>query len=199
MIADFLKWLSGKFSFVFNERVSTKTYSQYASFMINIVLAFVVVIQSIALVYLVFNKKVFMQPPFIVNELTEVDYSSGKLKKETLDDFAIKFLDYTENLTPENAERDTARIKPYLSLDFHNPYSKKLAKRTRNLRETNSIRTFHKSNVDTSKGGEMRIKGVRMVTSGDAVVLNARRTIVIYYKISNTKGFQIINIKELSK
>lgn len=188
-----------RFGFVFKERVSTKSYALYTSFVTNIVQSIVIAILATALVYMTFNKKIFIQPPFIVTKTTEMDYTSGTLKEEFLDDVVVKFISFTENLTPANAEKQTAKIKPYLSQDFYKSYEGALKTRVRNLKDTVSIRNFHISSVDKTIGGEITIKGVRLITTGDTVILNEDRKIVIYYKISNTDGFQIIDIKELKK
>lgn len=63
------------------------------------------------LVYVTVTKKVYMQPPFLLQETTELDYRQGVLFEETMNNFAEYFISTTENLTPESTERRVEKSK----------------------------------------------------------------------------------------
>jgi hypothetical protein len=181
----------------FGDKYTLKRYFIFASIFLNILLTITVSVLVITIVYQSINKKVFMQPPFLVDETVEMNYKKGKLRDKTFKDFAEKFISYTENLTPDNADIMIRKIFPFLQKDFYEDYTKALTRRAKRIKANKILRSFYIGEIDTSKYGEIVITGSRMKTIGSTIIQEPTKTkIKITYDMSPTTGFEILYVSE---
>lgn len=179
---------------LFKERLSLKKFFVFNTIFVATILAVANVVLVISLVYVVLTKKIYMQPPFLLSEITELDYKNGVLYEETLNNFAEFFISLSENLTPENAEKRVTRLKSVLDVDFYKEFSPVLDKRVQQLKADNMTRQFHISNIDVSTYGTLIIKGVRTKSIGQNVLQSQKIEMVITY-VSDS-GITIKKIEE---
>lgn len=184
------------FNNLFKERVSMKKYFVFNTIYIATLSMLLNVILCISLVYVSLTKKIYMQPPFLVNELTELDYKNGVLYEETLRNFAEFFISFSENLTSENAEKRVAKAKAVLGEEFYKEFAPVLDKRVTEIKENNLVRTFHFSQeeIDISEYGKIKLKGIRVKSVGQNVLQSLKIEMTIYYTFKN--GISINKIEE---
>lgn len=179
---------------LFKERISLKKYFVFNTIFVATGLAVANVILVISLVYVVLTKKIYMQPPFLLKDTTELDYKNGILYEETLNNFAEYFITLSENLTPENAEKRVTRVKSVLDTKFYDEFAPILDKRVQELKANNMTRSFYISNIDTSKYGILIIKGVRVKAIGQNILQSQKLEMVITYVSDD--GITIKKIEE---
>ena len=166
---------------LFKERLSLKKFFVFNTIFVATILAVANIVLVISLVYVVLTKKIYMQPPFLLKELTEIDYKNGVLYEETLNNFAEFFISLSENLTPENAEKRVTRLKSVLGTEFYKDFAPELDKRVQELKKNNMTRSFYISSIDTKTYGTLIIKGVRTKTIGQNVLQSQKIEMVITY------------------
>ncbi len=179
---------------LFKERLSLKKYFVFNTIFVATVLAVANVILVISLVYVTLTKKIYMQPPFLLKDTTELDYKNGILYEETLNNFAEYFITLSENLTPENAEKRITRVKSVLDTNFYKEFAPVLDRRVQELKANNMTRSFYISNIDTSLYGTLIIKGVRTKAIGQNVLQSQKIDMVITYV--SDEGITIKQIEE---
>jgi hypothetical protein len=178
----------------FKERVSLKKYFIFNTIFVAKLMSITTVILAVALVYVSLTKRIYMQPPFLLKDTTEIEYKNGILYEETLNNFAESFIALSENLTPENAEKRITRVKSYLSNDFYKEFVPVLEKRVDTLKANNMVRSFYISNINTSKYGILVIKGVRTKSIGQNVLQSQKVEMSITYNWDS--GILIKKIEE---
>ena len=72
----------------FKERLSLKKFFVFNTIFVSTILAVANIFLVGALVYVTMTKKVYMQPPFLLTDTTELDYKQGRLYEETMNNFA---------------------------------------------------------------------------------------------------------------
>jgi hypothetical protein len=179
----------------FKERVSLKKYFIFNTIFVAKLMSITTVILAVALVYVSLTKRIYMQPPFLLKDTTEIEYKNGILYEETLNNFAESFIALSENLTPENAEKRITRVKSYLSNDFYKEFVPVLEKRVDTLKANNMVRSFYISNINTSKYGILVIKGVRTKSIGQNVLQSQKVEMSITYNWDS--GILIKKIEEI--
>lgn len=179
----------------FGDKPTLKNFLIFCSGILNVLLTIGLVISVGLNIYQSYNQKVIMQPPFILDEATEMNYKKGKLKQKTFTDFAEKFVAYTEDLTPDNASKQTKKIYSYLHPDFMD-FKYVLKKRVQRLEKNGVIRNYNIGEIDVKTFGVIKIKGTLSQITGNTLITQpTKRIIVIYYDLSITNGFQILNVE----
>lgn len=166
---------------LFKERLSLKKFFVFNTIFVATILAVANIVLVISLVYVVLTKKIYMQPPFLLKELTEIDYKNGVLYEETLNNFAEFFISLSENLTPENAEKRVTKLKSVLGTEFYKDFAPELDKRVQELKKNNMTRSFYISSIDIKTYGTLIIKGIRTKTIGQNVLQSQKIEMVITY------------------
>lgn len=179
---------------LFKERLSLKKFFVFNTIFVATILAVANIVLVISLVYVVLTKKIYMQPPFLLKELTEIDYKNGVLYEETLNNFAEFFISLSENLTPENAEKRVTKLKSVLGTDFYKDFAPVLDRRVQELKANNMTRSFYISSIDTKTYGTLIIKGVRTKAIGQNILQSQKIEMVITY-VSDS-GITIKKIEE---
>ena len=184
------------FNNLFKERVSMKKYFVFNTIYIATLSMLLNVILCISLVYVSLTKKIYMQPPFLLNELTELDYKNGVLYEETLRNFAEFFISFSENLTSENAEKRVAKAKAVLGEEFYKEFAPVLDKRVTEIKENSLVRSFHFSQdeIDVSEYGVIKLKGIRVKSVGQNVLQSLKIEMKVFYTFKN--GISINKIEE---
>lgn len=179
---------------LFKERLSLKKFFVFNTIFVSTILAVANVVLVISLVYVVVTKKIYMQPPFLLKDTTELDYKNGVLYEETLNNFAEFFISLSENLTPENAEKRVTRLKSVLDTNFYKEFAPVLDRRVQELKANNMTRSFYISTIDTTTYGTLIIKGVRTKAIGQNILQSQKIEMVITY-VSDS-GITIKKIEE---
>jgi hypothetical protein len=179
---------------LFKERLSLKKFFVFNTIFVATILAVANVVLVISLVYVVVTKKIYMQPPFLLKDTTELDYKNGVLYEETLNNFAEFFISLSENLTPENAEKRVTRVKSVLGTEFYKEFAPILDKRVEELKENNMTRTFYISNINTTTYGILIVTGVRTKAIGQNILQSQKIVMSIYY--ASDSGIIIKKIEE---
>lgn len=179
---------------LFKERLSLKKFFVFNTIFVATILAVANVVLVISLVYVVVTKKIYMQPPFLLKDTTELDYKNGVLYEETLNNFAEFFISLSENLTPENAEKRVTRLKSVLDTNFYKEFAPVLDRRVQELKANNMTRSFYISTIDTTTYGTLIIKGVRTKAIGQNILQSQKIEMVITY-VSDS-GITIKKIEE---
>lgn len=184
------------FNNLFKERVSMKKYFVFNTIYIATLSMLLNVVFCISLVYVSLTKKIYMQPPFLLNELTELDYKNGVLYEETLRNFAEYFINFSENLTSENAEKRVAKAKAVLGEEFYKEFAPVLDKRVTEIKENSLVRSFHFSQdeIDVSEYGVIKLKGIRVKSVGQNVLQSLKIEMKVFYTFKN--GISINKIEE---
>lgn len=179
---------------LFKERLSLRKFFVFNTIFVATILAISNIVLVGALVYVSMTKKVYMQPPFLLSETAELDYKKGRLYEETLNNFGEFFISLSENLTPENAEKRTNKIKSVLDVNFYKEFSPALDKRVDEVKSNSMTRTFLVSTIDTSTYGTLVIKGLRTKTIGQTILQSQKIEMIISYTFDN--GITIKKIEE---
>lgn len=179
---------------LFKERLSLRKFFVFNTIFVATILAISNIVLVGALVYVSMTKKVYMQPPFLLSETAELDYKKGRLYEETLNNFGEFFISLSENLTPENAEKRTTKIKSVLDVNFYKEFSPALDKRVDEVKSNSMTRTFLVSTIDTSTYGTLVIKGLRTKTIGQTILQSQKIEMIISYTFDN--GITIKKIEE---
>lgn len=179
---------------LFRERLSLKKFFVFNTIFVAALLAVANVILVLSLIYVVTTKKIYMQPPFDLTETTELDYTKGKLYEQTLENFAENFISLSENLTPENVEIRTAKVKKFLNEEFYKIFAPVLDKRIEELKANNMTRAFYINKIDTTKVGELVITGMRNKSIGQQVLQAQKVKMTIFYELDGS--IQIKKIME---
>lgn len=179
---------------LFKERLSLKKFFVFNTIFVATILAVANVVLVISLVYVVVTKKIYMQPPFLLKDTTELDYKNGVLYEETLNNFAEFFISLSENLTPENAEKRVTRLKSVLDINFYKEFAPVLDRRVQELKANNMTRSFYISTIDTTTYGTLIIKGVRTKAIGQNILQSQKIEMIITY-VSDS-GITIKKIEE---
>lgn len=179
---------------LFKERLSLKKFFVFNTIFVATILAVANVVLVISLVYVVVTKKIYMQPPFLLKDTTELDYKNGVLYEETLNNFAEFFISLSENLTPENAEKRVTRLKSVLDTNFYKEFAPVLDRRVQELKANNMTRSFYISTIDTTTYGTLIIKGVRTKAIGQNILQSQKIEMIITY-VSDS-GITIKKIEE---
>jgi hypothetical protein len=182
---------------LFKERLSLKRFFVFNTIFVAAILVLSNVILVLSLVYVVATKKIYMQPPFALTETTELDYTKGKLYEETLENFAENFISLSENLTPDNVEMRTAKVKKFLNEEFYKVFAPALDKRVEELKANNMTRAFYISKIDTTKPGELQILGIRSKSIGQQILQSQKVKMIILYELDSS--IQIKKIIEETK
>lgn len=179
---------------LFRERLSLKKFFVFNTIFVAALLAVANVILVLSLIYVVTTKKIYMQPPFALTETTELDYTKGKLYEQTLENFAENFISLSENLTPENVEIRTVKVKRFLDEEFYKVFAPVLDKRIEELKANNMTRAFYINKIETAKTGELVITGIRNKAIGQQVLQAQKVKMTIFYKLDGS-----IQIKKITE